>query len=109
MREPRRSAARPPRAGGRPPRRAGEAARPRPAPPRGAGAARPASTGPSPALAGPARTGCRAIAIGASTGGPAAVFRILGALPPDFPVPILLVIHIAAPFDLPPAGGLHQG
>lgn len=63
-------------------------------------AARRASTGPSPSLAGAARTGCRAIAIGASTGGPAAVFRILGALPPDFPVPILLVIHIAAPFDL---------
>jgi two-component system chemotaxis response regulator CheB len=43
---------------------------------------------------------CRAIAIGASTGGPAAVVRILGALPSSFPVPILLVIHIAAPFDL---------
>jgi two-component system, chemotaxis family, protein-glutamate methylesterase/glutaminase len=43
---------------------------------------------------------CRAIAIGASTGGPAAVARILGALEAGFPVPILLVIHIAAPFDL---------
>lgn len=46
------------------------------------------------------RNGCRAIAMGASTGGPAAVLRILGALPATFPVPILLVIHIAAPFDL---------
>lgn len=51
---------------------------------------------------GPAGAGrtCQAVAIGASTGGPAAVVRILGALPAAFPVPILLVIHIAAPFDL---------
>jgi two-component system chemotaxis response regulator CheB len=42
----------------------------------------------------------RVVAIGASTGGPAAVVRILGALPRDFPLPILLVVHIAAPFDL---------
>ena len=43
---------------------------------------------------------CRAVAIGASTGGPAAVLRILGALPASFPAPVLVVIHIAAPFDL---------
>jgi len=43
-------------------------------------------------------SGCRAIAIGASTGGPAAVLRIAGALPADFSVPILLVIHISAAF-----------
>jgi two-component system chemotaxis response regulator CheB len=43
---------------------------------------------------------CRAIAIGASTGGPGAVVRILRALPVDFPSPVLLVIHIAAPFDV---------
>src|SRR5512143_3810985 len=49
------------------------------------------------ALAGRPR---RAVAIGASTGGPAAMLRILGALPAAFPAPILLVIHIAAPFDL---------
>ena len=57
---------------------------------------------PESAVLGPARAGrtCRAIAVGASTGGPAAVLRILGALPAGFPVPILLVIHIAAPFDL---------
>jgi two-component system, chemotaxis family, protein-glutamate methylesterase/glutaminase len=48
-----------------------------------------------------ARSGrCRAVAIGASTGGPAALVRILSALPATFPAPILLVIHIAAPFDL---------
>jgi two-component system chemotaxis response regulator CheB len=38
------------------------------------------------------------IAIGASTGGPAALAQILGALPADFPVPALIVIHIAEPF-----------
>jgi two-component system chemotaxis response regulator CheB len=36
----------------------------------------------------------RLIALGASTGGPAALSEILGALPDDFPVPILLVLHI---------------
>ncbi|HLK40793.1 MAG TPA: chemotaxis-specific protein-glutamate methyltransferase CheB [Polyangiaceae bacterium] len=40
----------------------------------------------------------RAIAMGASTGGPAALRQILRALPPDFPLPILLVMHIAEPF-----------
>ena len=38
------------------------------------------------------------IAIGASTGGPAAVARVLTELRPDFPVPILVVIHIAPMF-----------
>jgi two-component system chemotaxis response regulator CheB len=42
----------------------------------------------------------RVVAMGASTGGPAAVVRILGALPRDFRLPILLVVHLAAPFDL---------
>jgi two-component system chemotaxis response regulator CheB len=40
----------------------------------------------------------RAIAIGVSTGGPGALHDLLGALPADFPVPILLVMHIADPF-----------
>lgn len=40
----------------------------------------------------------RCVAIGASTGGPAAVARVLQSLPADFPVPILLVIHIGAIF-----------
>lgn len=39
-----------------------------------------------------------AVALGASTGGPAAVAGILRALPPSFPLPILLVIHIGRPF-----------
>lgn len=38
------------------------------------------------------------IAIGASTGGPAAIVEILRGLPRDFAVPILLVIHISEPF-----------
>lgn len=41
---------------------------------------------------------CRAIAIGASTGGTAAVLAIVRALPSDFPLPILLVIHIGQAF-----------
>jgi two-component system chemotaxis response regulator CheB len=44
------------------------------------------------------RTEYRAIAIGASTGGPAAVLAILRALPAKFPMPILLVIHMAESF-----------
>ncbi len=40
----------------------------------------------------------RLIAIGASTGGPAAVADILRALPPDFSLPLLIVIHIAEAF-----------
>ena len=42
--------------------------------------------------------GYRVVAIGASTGGPAAVAHILESLPPAFPIPILLVTHIAALF-----------
>ncbi len=41
---------------------------------------------------------CQVVAIGASTGGPAAVVEVLRALPPAFPLPILLVIHIGEPF-----------
>lgn len=39
------------------------------------------------------------IALGGSTGGPAAIVEILRGLPPDFPIPILLVIHISANFS----------
>ncbi|NMB90898.1 MAG: chemotaxis-specific protein-glutamate methyltransferase CheB [Chloroflexi bacterium] len=39
------------------------------------------------------------IGMGASTGGPAALATILGGLPEHFPVPILIVQHIAAGFD----------
>jgi len=38
------------------------------------------------------------VGIAASTGGPPALARVLGALPADFPVPVLLVQHMGAPF-----------
>jgi two-component system, chemotaxis family, protein-glutamate methylesterase/glutaminase len=41
-----------------------------------------------------------AVAIGVSTGGPAAIQQILRSLSPRFPLPILLVIHIGEPFGL---------
>ena len=40
----------------------------------------------------------RIIAVGASTGGPAAILQILRGLPQGFPIPILLVMHIGRPF-----------
>lgn len=41
---------------------------------------------------------CGLIAIGASTGGPAALLEILRALPPSLSVPLLLVLHIGEKF-----------
>ncbi|MFV3130276.1 chemotaxis-specific protein-glutamate methyltransferase CheB [Niveispirillum sp. KHB5.9] len=40
----------------------------------------------------------RVVAIGASTGGPVALQTILGELPADFPLPVLVVQHIAYGF-----------
>ena len=40
----------------------------------------------------------RLVAVGASTGGPGAVATILRGLPRSFPLPVLVVIHIGAPF-----------
>ena len=40
----------------------------------------------------------RVVAIGASTGGPGAVVRVLHGIPACFTVPILLVLHIGDPF-----------
>src|SRR4030042_571697 len=40
----------------------------------------------------------KAVAIGASTGGPPAIQAILSGLPKDFPVPLLIVQHIATGF-----------
>lgn len=39
------------------------------------------------------------VAIGSSTGGPAALASLLKGLPPDLPVPVLIVQHIAQGFD----------
>jgi two-component system chemotaxis response regulator CheB len=41
----------------------------------------------------------RVLVMGASTGGPAAVRHILRSLPADFPLPVLLVLHITEQFD----------
>jgi len=43
-------------------------------------------------------TEIKLVAIGASTGGPPALQTILSRIPPDFPVPILIVQHISAGF-----------
>ncbi len=40
----------------------------------------------------------RAIAIGASTGGPQAIHKIITSLPPDFPIPIFCAQHIGDGF-----------
>lgn len=45
-----------------------------------------------------ARRQGRVFALGASTGGPGAVLQILKSLPPRFPYPILVVIHLAKAF-----------
>jgi two-component system chemotaxis response regulator CheB len=44
------------------------------------------------------RAAPRLVAVGTSTGGPPALVAILAALPADFPLPILLVNHIAPSF-----------
>jgi two-component system, chemotaxis family, protein-glutamate methylesterase/glutaminase len=41
---------------------------------------------------------CQVIAIGTSTGGPAALVDVLRGLPPSLPVPILIVLHLGEPF-----------
>ncbi len=44
------------------------------------------------------RGASRIVAIGASTGGPGAILRVLQELPRPFPLPVLLVLHINEPF-----------
>jgi two-component system chemotaxis response regulator CheB len=58
----------------------------------------PTSSGTAEIDASPGARGLRAIAIGVSTGGPAALIEILRGLPRDFPLPILMVIHIGKLF-----------
>lgn len=48
--------------------------------------------------AGPARRDFRVVAIGASTGGPAALNQLLGALPRGFAAPVVVVQHMTAGF-----------
>jgi two-component system chemotaxis response regulator CheB len=59
-----------------------------------------AGVGPRAAVAGRGRfQTVRYVAVGASTGGPAALRDLLAALPSPLPVPILVVQHIAAGFE----------
>jgi two-component system chemotaxis response regulator CheB len=60
-------------------------------------ARRPHPLAPAMAIAPPERA-VRIVAMGASTGGPAAVFEILEGLPGDVPFPVLVVQHIAHGF-----------
>ncbi|MGN6105598.1 MAG: CheB methylesterase domain-containing protein, partial [Kofleriaceae bacterium] len=46
----------------------------------------------------PADRACSVVAIGASTGGPGALVQVLGALPPRFALPIVIVLHIDPAF-----------
>jgi two-component system chemotaxis response regulator CheB len=63
---------------------------------RGRLAARPAAApSPSPATE---RVPLQVLALGGSTGSPGAVVEILRGLPRDFPLPVLLVVHINEPF-----------
>src|SRR4029078_10875156 len=45
-----------------------------------------------------ARGRMKVVAVATSTGGPAALRRLLGGLPGDFPLPILIVQHITPGF-----------
>jgi len=47
------------------------------------------------------------VAIGVSTGGPAALHQVLGVLPADFPLPVVIVQHMPPPFTRLLAERLH--
>lgn len=53
---------------------------------------------PRPAARAPSGRKLEIVAIGASTGGPAAIVEVLRSLPPTFQVPVLFVMHINEPF-----------
>jgi len=54
------------------------------------------------------RGGYRVLAIGASTGGPAALQQLVAQLPSDFPLPVLIIQHMPATFTLAFAQRLDQ-
>jgi two-component system chemotaxis response regulator CheB len=53
----------------------------------------------TPRVVAPPQVAPRLLVIGASTGGPSAIRTLFKALPADFPLPILLVLHITEQFD----------
>jgi two-component system chemotaxis response regulator CheB len=59
-------------------------------------------------ISGPNSKAPSLIAIGASTGGPSALVDVLGGLPKALSVPVLVVLHIGAPFAGAFAGWLSQ-
>lgn len=61
----------------------------------------PAAPAPQPSPAAPDLSRCDLCVIGASTGGPAAVQRILQTLPAAFPLPIVIVQHMPVGFTRP--------
>lgn len=48
----------------------------------------------------------RLVALGASTGGPLALAKVLGALPEDFPLPIVITLHVGGEIGESPAAWL---
>lgn len=60
--------------------------------------ARPSVPIPPPATLPPETSAIRLVAVGASTGGPPALQAFLAALPPHWPVPLLIVQHISPGF-----------
>lgn len=60
-----------------------------------------------PPLPSRAETGCRILAIAASTGGPAALAHLLARLPAKLPLPVLIAQHIMAGFAAGMAGWLN--
>ncbi|HEX4610391.1 MAG TPA: chemotaxis-specific protein-glutamate methyltransferase CheB [Urbifossiella sp.] len=66
---------------------------------------RPAAPAPGGPRPGPAH---EYVAVGASTGGPQALATLLRALPADFPLPLLVVMHISPAFGAAFADWLHE-
>lgn len=62
----------------------------------------------SAAMAVPRKGSYKLITIGASTGGPVAIKKLLSALSVDFPLPVLLVVHMPASFTAAFAERLDQ-
>lgn len=58
-----------------------------------------APAGPASGLPAPSKRAIEVIALGASTGGPPAIKRILAGLAKDFPIPLLVVQHMAVGFQ----------